>query len=190
MSLHVIVGAGLVGTGVAKLLAERGERVRLIESARVGSGTPVESSRVAADATKAESAFRVGNGSRRPLQLLKPALPSVAHGLAAACGCPPCGLPSGAAGVLAVAGGLDGYGRQSMGRLPDATPLAAKHPKLRLRADMWREALARHQAGRIRVTEIQSEPTTSKPIPSSVWCSASPYWRASASSFRGSRCPA
>jgi hypothetical protein len=57
--------------------------------------------------------------------------------------------------VLAVASNLYGYGPVA-GPITDATPLAATHPKLRLRADLWREALARHQAGRIRVTEIRS----------------------------------
>ena len=57
--------------------------------------------------------------------------------------------------VLAVASNLYGYGPVA-GPITDATPLAATHPKLRLRADMWREALARHDAGRLRVTEIRS----------------------------------
>jgi len=57
--------------------------------------------------------------------------------------------------VLAVAGNLYGYGPVD-GPITDTTPLAATHPKLRLRADMWREALARHEAGRLRVTEIRS----------------------------------
>ena len=52
MSLHVIVGAGPVGSGAAKLLAERGERVRVIS--RRGSGPDhalIE--KVSADATDA-----------------------------------------------------------------------------------------------------------------------------------------
>ena len=34
-----------------------------------------------------------------------------------------------------------------------AEPLAATQPKLRLRAHMWRDALAAHRAGRLRATE-------------------------------------
>ena len=57
--------------------------------------------------------------------------------------------------MLAVASNLYGYGPIG-GPITDTTPLAATHPKLRVRADMWREALARHEAGRLRVTEIRS----------------------------------
>ena len=56
MALHVIVGAGPVGTGAAKLLAERGERVRLIS--RRGSGPDAPAiERVAPDATDERRPF-------------------------------------------------------------------------------------------------------------------------------------
>ncbi len=42
------------------------------------------------------------------------------------------------------------------GPITEATPLAATHPKLRMRADMWRDALAAHQAGRLRATEVRA----------------------------------
>jgi 2-polyprenyl-6-methoxyphenol hydroxylase-like FAD-dependent oxidoreductase len=54
MSLHVIVGAGPVGSATAKVLAERGERVRVVT--RRGSGPEHPAiERVAADATDATS---------------------------------------------------------------------------------------------------------------------------------------
>jgi nucleoside-diphosphate-sugar epimerase len=56
--------------------------------------------------------------------------------------------------VLATASNLYGYGPVD-GPITPETPLAATHPKLRIRADMWREALARHDAGRIRATEVR-----------------------------------
>ncbi len=49
---------------------------------------------------------------------------------------------------------LYGYGAVD-GPITQKTPLAATHPKLRLRAEMWREALALHEAGRIRATEVR-----------------------------------
>ena len=153
MSLHVIVGAGPVGTGVAKLLAERGERVRIVS--RRGAGpehAAVE--RVAADATQADRLAELATGAAALYNCASPLYhrwftdwPPLAASLLAAA------ERSGA--VLAVASNLYGYGPVS-GPITDATPLAATHPKLRLRADMWREALARHEAGRIRVTEIRS----------------------------------
>jgi nucleoside-diphosphate-sugar epimerase len=42
------------------------------------------------------------------------------------------------------------------GPITQKTPLAAAHPKLRLRAQMWQDALAAHQAGRIRTTEVRA----------------------------------
>jgi hypothetical protein len=41
------------------------------------------------------------------------------------------------------------------GPITASTPLAATHPKLKIRGDQWREQLARHQAGRIRTTEVR-----------------------------------
>ncbi|WP_157756880.1 NAD-dependent epimerase [Plantactinospora sp. KBS50] len=41
------------------------------------------------------------------------------------------------------------------GPMTERTPLAATHPKLRIRGEMWRAALAAHEAGRIRATEVR-----------------------------------
>jgi len=153
VSLHVIVGAGPIGTGAANLLAQRGERVRLIS--RHGSGPEHPSiERVAADATQTDQLSALATGAAALYNCANPPYhrwltdwpPLTAALLTAA-------ERSGA--VLAVASNLYGYGPVD-GPITDATPLAATHPKLRLRADMWREALARHQADRIRVTEIRS----------------------------------
>jgi len=153
MSLHVIVGAGPVGTAVARLLADRGERVRLLS--RRGSGPDHPSiERVAADATQADRLSELAAGAVALYNCANPLYhrwladwPPIAAALLTA------SERSGA--VLAVTSNLYGYGPVD-GPITDATPLAATHPKLRVRADMWREALARHQAGRIRVTEIRS----------------------------------
>ena len=40
--------------------------------------------------------------------------------------------------------------------MTESTPMAATHWKLRMRGDMWREALALHEAGRIRMTEVRA----------------------------------
>src|SRR6266508_1496565 len=62
MSLHVIVGAGQVGSTTATLLAEQGERVRLVS--RRGSGpTHPAIERVAADATDAERLSALADGA-------------------------------------------------------------------------------------------------------------------------------
>ena len=153
MSLHVIVGAGPVGTSIARLLAERSERVRLISRRGAGPQHPAIEL-VAADATQAEGLAALTRDAVALYNCANPLYhrwltdwPPLATALLAAA------ERSGA--VLATASNLYGYGPVS-GPITDATPLAAKHPKLRLRADMWREALARHDAGRLRVTEIRS----------------------------------
>jgi nucleoside-diphosphate-sugar epimerase len=153
MALHVVVGVGPVGTGVARLLAERGEQVRVISRHGRGLEHPrVE--RIAADASRAEPVAEAAAGAVALYNCANPAYhrwltdwPPIAAALLAAA------ERSGA--VLAIASNLYGYGPVT-GPITDATPLAATHPKLRLRADMWREALTRHEAGRIRATEIRS----------------------------------
>jgi nucleoside-diphosphate-sugar epimerase len=40
--------------------------------------------------------------------------------------------------------------------MTEATPLAATGPKGRIRARVWHDALAAHQAGRVRVTEVRA----------------------------------
>jgi nucleoside-diphosphate-sugar epimerase len=153
MSLHVIVGAGPVGSAAALLLAERGKRVRMIS--RRGAGPDHRAiERVSADATDAGRLSELAAGASALYNCANPLYhrwltdwPPVARSLLAAA------ERSGA--VLAVTSNLYGYGPVE-GPITDTTPLAATHPKLRLRADMWREALALHEAGRLRVTEIRS----------------------------------
>jgi hypothetical protein len=57
--------------------------------------------------------------------------------------------------VLTVMSNLYGYGPVS-GPITPQAPLAATHPKLRLRAEMWQDALAAHESGRIRMTEVRA----------------------------------
>ncbi|HEY7597916.1 MAG TPA: NAD-dependent epimerase/dehydratase family protein [Actinophytocola sp.] len=153
MALHVIVGAGPVGTATATLLAGRGEQVRVVT--RSGSGPAHPSvERVAADATDAERLSKLTAGAVALYNCANPQYhrwltdwPPIASSLLTAA------EHSGA--VLASAGNLYGYGEVGAPITPD-TPLAATHPKLKLRADMWRDALAAHEAGRIRATEVRA----------------------------------
>jgi nucleoside-diphosphate-sugar epimerase len=152
MPLHVIVGAGPVGTATARLLAGRGEQVRVIT--RRGTGPEHAAiERVAADATDAARLTVLAAGAVALYNCANPLYhrwltdwPPLASALLAAA------ERSGA--VLATVNNLYGYGPVAAPITP-ATPLAATHPKLRLRAQMWRDALAAHQAGRIRATEVR-----------------------------------
>jgi nucleoside-diphosphate-sugar epimerase len=153
MSLHVIVGAGPVGSAVAKLMAARGEQVRIVTRSGAGPEDPAIE-RVRADATQAERLSELAAGAVALYNCANPQYhrwlvdwPPLAAALLTAA------ERSGA--VLAVTSNLYGYGPVDGPITPD-TPLAATHPKLRIRGDMWRDALAMHQAGRIRVVEVRS----------------------------------
>jgi nucleoside-diphosphate-sugar epimerase len=150
--MHVIVGAGPVGSSTATLLAERGEDVRVVTRSGRGPDHP-NIERVAADATDAEHLSKLADGAAVLYNCANPQYhrwptdwPPLAEALLTAA------ERSGA--VLATTSNLYGYGPVDHPITAD-TPLRATHPKLRIRADMWRTALARHDAGRIRATEVR-----------------------------------
>ena len=152
MSLHVIVGAGPVGSTVATLLAERGEAVRVVTRSGSGPDHP-NIERVAADATDAGRLTTLTEGAAVLYNCANPQYhrwltdwPPLASALLTAA--------ESAGAVLAATSNLYGYGPVS-GPITTETPLRATHPKLRLRGDMWREMLARQEAGRLRVTEVR-----------------------------------
>jgi nucleoside-diphosphate-sugar epimerase len=151
--LHVIVGAGPVGTATASLLADRGERVRVITRRGTGPERP-EVERVAADATDSTRLSELTKGAAALYNCASPLYhqwftdwPPLHQSLLRAA------ESSGA--VLASASNAYGYGPVA-GPITDTTPLAATQPKLKLRADMWRDMLAAHQAGKIRATEVRA----------------------------------
>jgi nucleoside-diphosphate-sugar epimerase len=152
--MHVIVGSGPVGSAIATLLADRGDRVRVISRSGRGPVHP-QIELIAADATDADHLTRLTpEGTAALYNCANPQYhrwltdwPPLAAALLTTA------ERSGA--VLATASNLYGYGPVD-GPITADTPLAATHPKLRVRADMWRDALARHEAGRIRATEVRA----------------------------------
>src|SRR5215831_377662 len=72
MSLHVIVGAGPVGSGAARLLVARGERVRLVSRRGSGPNHPLIE-RVAADATEAGRLAELSAGAAALYNCANPA---------------------------------------------------------------------------------------------------------------------
>jgi nucleoside-diphosphate-sugar epimerase len=150
--LHVIVGAGPVGTATANLLADRGEQVRVITRRGTGPERP-EVERIAADATDAGRLTDLTKGAVALYNCASPQYhqwftdwPPIHQALLSAA--------EGSGAVLASASNAYGYGPVT-GPITDTTPLAATQPKLKLRADMWRDMLAAHQAGKIRATEVR-----------------------------------
>ncbi|GIJ32358.1 NAD-dependent epimerase/dehydratase family protein [Verrucosispora sp. WMMD703] len=153
MATHLIVGAGMVGSTTARQLAERGEQVVIVSRSGRGPAHPrVE--RIAADASDADRLGELAEGVTAIYNCLNPAYhrwltdwPPMAAALLTAA------ERSGA--PLVIAGCIYGYG-EITGPMTEENPLAATHPKLKMRADIWRAALAAQRAGRIRaVTEVR-----------------------------------
>jgi nucleoside-diphosphate-sugar epimerase len=163
-TLRVVVGAGVIGTGVTQTLARQGHRVRVVTRSGSGpSGTGIE--RVAADAADAErmaglcaGATVIYNCANPPYHRWPELWPPIATALL--------GAAERAGAVLVTISNLYGYGpaRESIGTdgydvahpMAEDTPQAATGRKGRVRAAMWRDALAAHEAGRVRVVEVRA----------------------------------
>lgn len=152
MALHVIVGKGPVGTTTAQELVARGHDVRMLSRSGGTSTAAVEHRQV--DATDADALAEASRGAAALYNAVNPAYhrwatdwPPVADALLAAA------ERTGA--VLVTMSNLYGYGRPS-GPMTPHTPLAATDVKGRVRARMWLDALAAHEAGRARVTEARA----------------------------------
>lgn len=153
MGRHVIVGAGTNGQQLAQLLAGRGEEVTLIS--RRGSGGELAGVHaVALDANDAEALTAIAAGAEAIYNVANPPYsrwtedwPPLAASLLAAA--------EGSGALLVTLSNLYGYGPVD-GPMLESTPLAASSTKGQVRAQMWREALAAHLAGRIRCVELRA----------------------------------
>lgn len=153
MALHVIVGAGPIGSATARLLAGAGHSVRLVTRSGKGPDQP-EIDRVAVDATNADALSRASAGASALYNCANPQYhrwitdwPPLAASLLAAA------ERTGA--VLITMSNLYGYGPVDH-PMTEADPLAAVEHKLRIRATIWTDALAAHEAGRVRATEARA----------------------------------
>ncbi len=149
---HLVVGAGEVGSAVARLLAEAGSPVVLVT--RSGSGPEHELiSRVAADASSVEallaaapSAAVVYNCVNPPYDKWVTLWPPMADAFIA--------YAESTGAVLATCSNLYGYGPVDVPMTEDL-PLAATGKKAQVRVRMWLDAKAANDAGRIRATEVR-----------------------------------
>jgi len=153
MSTHLVIGAGPVGTHTALLLADSGAHVRVVTRSGTGPEHPnVE--RVAADAADPARMRALADGAAAVYNCANPAYtrwdtdwpPLAASVLEAA---------SASGAVLATVSNLYGYGRVT-GPIRDDSPLAPTDHKGEVRVQMWRDALAAHDAGRVRVVEVRA----------------------------------
>lgn len=152
MSTHVVVGAGPVGTAIARHLQARGDDVVVVT--RSGSGPDLPGvRRVATDATDATRLTALAVGATAIHDAANPAYhrwatdwPPLHEALMTAA------ERTGA--VLVGVGNLYGYGPVD-GPLTEDLPLAATGTKGRVRADMWRDLAAAHASGRLRAVEVR-----------------------------------
>jgi nucleoside-diphosphate-sugar epimerase len=154
MDRHVIIGAGAVGRHTARHLVAAGHEVRIVTRSGAGPSEPgVE--RVAADASDPDALERLVDGAAA---LYNCANPSGYHQWAR--DWPPLAASllstaEATGAVLVTMSNLYGYGRVD-GPMTEDLPLAATGTKGRIRAQMWTDALAAHEAGRVRVTEARA----------------------------------
>lgn len=153
MSFIVVTGAGAAGLPTARQFADAGERVRQITRSGRGVDHPLVEL-VAADITDADRLTELTEGARVLVNCAVPPFPRWAVDLP----------PMAAALLTAVErtgadyvmlGNTYGYG-PVQGPMTEDLPMAATTVKGRARAQMWLDALAAHEAGRVRVTEVRS----------------------------------
>src|SRR4051794_2338807 len=161
MALHVIVGKGPVGATTADLLSARGHEVRVLSRTGGWSADGIEHRQV--DAADAAAVAAAAQGAAALYNAVNPQYhrwatdwPPVAAALLSAA------ERTGA--VLVTMGNLYGYGRPT-GPMTPESPLAATDTKGRVRARMWADLLAAHEAGRARVTEARAADFVGPQVP-------------------------
>ncbi|WP_239772163.1 NAD-dependent epimerase [Streptomyces sp. CL12-4] len=149
MTSHVIVGRGAAASKTALLLAEDGERVRMISRTGGGPDHPLID-KVAADATDTDRLTELTEGADTlfttaapPYHLWPEQFPALSRSLLGTV------RRTGAAYVML--GNLYAYGPVNGPITPDF-PLTATGPKGRARARVWEEAAA----SGVKVTEVRA----------------------------------
>lgn len=151
-STYVIVGAGPVGRHTAELLRDRGDQVKVVTRSGHGVVDGVEG--LALDASDPAALSQVTEGATALFNCANPGdyttwqqvWPPLAESLLTAA------EHSGA--TLVVTSNLYPYG-PTTGPMVEGQADVATDRKGRLRAGMWADAKARHDAGRIRMVEVR-----------------------------------
>lgn len=151
MGKHVVVGSGQVGGHLAAKLLARGHEVVVVS--RSGRG-PEGAVKVAADVSDASRLTEITKGADVLYNCVNPRYdrwlidwpPMAAAFLAAA---------EATGAVYVMLGNLYPYGPVT-GPMTEDLPLASANEKFRVRTTMWQDALAAHEAGRIRATEVRA----------------------------------
>jgi nucleoside-diphosphate-sugar epimerase len=153
MSTHVVIGRGGTATATALSLVESGDRVRMVSRSGLGPTHP-DVELIALDALDTTALTEIANGASTVFNMAMPAyhtwpetVPPLFGSILSA--------TETAGADLVMLGNLYGYGPVD-GVVSERVPLAATGSKGAVRARMWADALAAHEAGRLRVTEVRA----------------------------------
>ncbi|GAA4734010.1 NAD-dependent epimerase/dehydratase family protein [Nocardioides endophyticus] len=150
MADYVILGAGSIGSNIARLHTRRGERVRVVTRSGSGPDHPLVE-KVAVDASDATRLTELSRGARVIYHAANPPsytmwermLPPLQDAAIAAA--------KANDAVLALTGSMYAYGPQPDGHMDEHTPMNATGRKGRLRRRLWERA----QAADIRTVEVR-----------------------------------
>lgn len=165
MTTHLVVGAGPVGAALAHRLSQAGRTVRVVTRSGGGPVLP-RVQRIALDATNATALADAARGvgvvyncaNPGPYPAWERGWPPLAKSVLHAA--------EGSGAVLVSLGNLYGYGPVD-GPMTRNRPLAPSSTLGEVRARVWQEALAAHQAGRVRVTEARASDYIGPTVPES-----------------------
>lgn len=154
MGKHVVLGAGGIGRASAQALVDRGEQVCVVSRSGRAVDVPGVTTR-ALDVTRTDDLATALAGAATVVNALNPAAytnwrrdwPPMASAILDAA------ERSGAR--LVTVSNLYLYGRVEA-PMTERTPVAPNGVKGAVRARMWEEALARHDAGRVRAVEVRA----------------------------------
>jgi nucleoside-diphosphate-sugar epimerase len=148
----LVVGAGQVGAAVCREVVARGDEAWVVTRSGTGPELPGVR-RVAADASDAEALRSLAAGADVVINAANPPYhrwPDLWPPLASAM----LDTAHAAGAVLATVSNVYGYGPVDVPMTEDL-PLAATTVKGRVRAGMWRDALAAHEADLVRAFEVR-----------------------------------
>ncbi|MFD6395112.1 NAD-dependent epimerase [Nocardia sp. NPDC060249] len=153
MSTRVVIGRGGTATATALSLVEAGDHVRMVSRSGLGPAHP-DVELIALDALDTTALAEIATGASTVFNMAMPAYHTWPETVPPLFG----SILSATETVgadLVMLGNLYGYGPVD-GVVCEHAPLAATGSKGVVRAQMWAEALAAHEAGRLRVTEVRA----------------------------------
>ncbi|WP_026930412.1 NAD-dependent epimerase/dehydratase family protein [Glycomyces tenuis] len=153
MAQQVVIGAGATGIATARLLADGGDRVRLITRSGGGPEHPgIE--RIALDASEPEALAEAVAGAATVFNAAATAYHTWPETMPALFGSVLHAAERAGAGYVML-GNHYGYG-PTTGTVTEDSPMEPHTRKGEVRAELWRRAKAAHDAGRLRVTEVRA----------------------------------